>query len=87
MKFSFAIFSLNRYNMNITPATIMQLISTKQALEDILKNIKYTNCTIEHGQLALISYIILIVMTDDVNDSYMRTITLMTMTTMLITLI
>ena len=69
--------------MNITPATIMQLISTKQALEDILKNIKYTNCTIEHGQLALISYIILIVMTDDVNDSYMRTITLMTMTTML----
>ena len=74
MKFSFAIFSLN---------TIMQLISTKQALEDILKNIKYTNCTIEHGQLALISYIILIVMTDDVNDSYMRTITLMTMTTML----
>ena len=83
MKFSFAIFSLNRYNMNITPATIMQLISTKQALEDILKNIKYTNCTIEHGQLALISYIILIVMTDDVNDSYMRTITLMTMTTML----
>ena len=61
----------------------MQLISTKQALEDILKNIKYTNCTIEHGQLALISYIILIVMTDDVNDSYMRTITLMTMTTML----
>ena len=61
--------------MNITPATIMQLISTKQALEDILKNIKYTNCTIEHGQLAmhLTSYMILIVMTDDVNDSYMRT--------------
>ena len=83
MKFSFAIFSLNRYNMNITPGTIMQLISTKQAWEDILKNIKCTNCTIEHGQLALTSYIILIVMTDDVNDSYMRTITLMTMTTML----
>ena len=61
----------------------MQLISTKQAWEDILKNIKYTNRTIEHGQLALTSYIILIVMTDDVNDSYMRTITLMTMTTML----
>ena len=85
VKFSFAIFSLNRYNMNITPATIMQLISTKQALEDILKNIKCTNCTIEHGQLAmhLTSYMILIVMIVDVNDSYMRTMTLMTMTTML----
>ena len=26
----------------------MQLISTKQAWEDILKNTKCTNCTIEH---------------------------------------